>query len=452
MMKTVKSISKIICIVSVLFYHQNTFADKWIQITESDSCNILVVNYLQISLNFTGLFMSDKGLYYYGHFNSIPFWHQYSEISQWPPVNFCIRELYYPFIALRTSPNSTIVCFGVNVDTITRWTFQGMDTLGIVDNFAVLLLKTLNNSTKFKLYYTSGNTIFLTEYDYNILSNPVPQKTGATQTIKSPQNSFGSIRPFCSSLHAHCTYNTLYAGGYDLDTTSGTIGSLLELIDDSMVVLKKINVTSLDEGKYETDSLRLLVGTRDSGVIIYSPDKDKEQWSKIPSPDNNSVIDVISINKRLIIATEEGVYIMNGNEWKSLGTIPSKPNCLGRYVSQLYAGTERGLFIYSDTISTNTKKSSYCKSSSFDVKRVSVLENKIVVDFYLPAKENVCIQTLSAKGRMISKPNTFVLNSGNHTVHLDKKGFDGNGLSNGIYFLHVHSNSIQETFKLVLVN
>lgn len=411
---------------------------EWTQIKESDTCVITSTLPYPINPEITGLFGSDKGLFFYSHSLNGPFWHQYIGLPQ--GNNTIIRTVSSKLILVVINTTLTMgkLYCGIDVDTITQWTFGITDTIQNTDVYTSQEIESDSFTSKFTLFFASGDSISKTEYYYDFMVSPVPKKTGSPQSVFTPLNSFGTNSPFCADLHVFSADSALYAGGYDRDTNSGVTGSLLALQNDSMVVIKKLNVSCLAEGRFDADSLKLFIGTQDSGIYLYDPGSSLERWSVIPSPNDGPVIDIITINNRLIVAVASGVYIRNGNEWKELGDIPVQPLCLGSYIHKLYAGTVRGVYIYQDTISSPVLH--MVKRKNIKNFRILCKKDKIFFSHDIPGRP-MQLSVFTASGRLILRKEILE----NRTVLC-------HNFSSGVYYIRLTHGRRSITEKAVLAN
>ena len=177
--------------------------------------------------------------------------------------------------------------------------------------------------------------------------------------LKFPAYAFGITTPYCAGLEL---YNgSLYAGGHDKSTLTGGPGNLLMLSGDTLLIVRRLDVTALSQGTFmEVGPLELVVGTRDSGIIYYSPTA-FIPWITVPSPNRETVNDLLTMpgmlfSDMLIAAVESGVYT-SGNHaqvWTEIGDIPAPPSCLavrgratGTIEGTLMAGTSKGVYLYS---------------------------------------------------------------------------------------------------------
>ncbi len=181
------------------------------------------------------------------------------------------------------------------------------------------------------------------------------------QQLKMPSYAFGVESPKCADLFMFGGA-TLYAGGYDRGIMAGP-GSLLRLSVDSLQTIRRLNVTSLSQGAFGAGPVsqqELVIGTRDTGVLLFEPVG--QTWTAIPSPNRLPVSDLIAVSSGvtigslIIAATDSGVYTNNGRTqiWTEVGNIPALPRCLaprgtirGSALSDaLLAGTAKGVYIY----------------------------------------------------------------------------------------------------------
>jgi hypothetical protein len=179
------------------------------------------------------------------------------------------------------------------------------------------------------------------------------------QPLKIPAYAFGIEMPYCAGLILFGD-TTLYAGGYDQSTMMGGPGNLLILIRDSLQVARRLDVTALAQGSFmEVGPLELVIGTRDSGVVFYSPSL-FIPWTTIPGPTKEPINDLMTMpgmmfSDMLVAAVASGVYTSGGHstEWTEVGDIPAPPNCLavrgtatGSMEGVLMAGTSKGVYLY----------------------------------------------------------------------------------------------------------
>jgi hypothetical protein len=179
--------------------------------------------------------------------------------------------------------------------------------------------------------------------------------------MKLPENPFGTASPHCADLLLFDT-TILFAGGYD-DSVADQ-GSLMAHStmseSDSFQILKSLDVTSLARGVLEAGPPRLVVGTQDAGILVYSPSSQTSAMLK--SPGGLPVNDIITIPTLLfydmfIAACDSGVFSNNGGSqtWTEVGALPVPPTCLAlRCASAVpqcgtfLAGTVKGVYIYDD--------------------------------------------------------------------------------------------------------
>jgi len=181
------------------------------------------------------------------------------------------------------------------------------------------------------------------------------------QLLKMPSFAFGVESPKCAALFMFSSA-TLYAGGYDRGVMAAP-GSHLVLSADSLQTIRRLNVTSLAQGSFGAGPVsqqQLVIGTRDTGVLLYEPVG--QTWTAITSPNRlpvNNLIAVSSgmtIGSLIIAAFDSGVYTNNGRTqiWTEVGNIPAMPRCVAprgtltgsALQGALLAGTAAGVYIY----------------------------------------------------------------------------------------------------------
>jgi hypothetical protein len=168
-------------------------------------------------------------------------------------------------------------------------------------------------------------------------------------SLKMPAYAFGVEEPWCAGLHAFSDTGALYAGGSDRGAMPGP-GSLLRLDGDSLVIVRRLNVTGLDEGKFfEVGPQELAIGTVDSGVIRYNPAT--AAWTHLGSPAGEAVLCVrvvtpqVGWSDALYAGTASGVY---RSGWTEIGDLKVAPRFLcpmGQW-GDLLAATGAGVYLY----------------------------------------------------------------------------------------------------------
>jgi hypothetical protein len=213
----------------------------------------------------------------------------------------------------------------------------------------------INNTLAIPRLYVGGR---------NVVSVGMIESASGSDTLyplgplKIPPYAFGLTTPYCAGLEFF--NGTLYAGGYDTSTMMGRPGNLLMLSGDTLLIVRRLNVTALVQGTFmETGPLELVTGTRDSGVIYYSPSA-FIPWITVPSPNKEAVNDLLAVpgmmfSDMLVAAVASGVYTSGGHSttWTELGDVPASPNCCavrgrasGSMEGVLMAGTSKGVYLY----------------------------------------------------------------------------------------------------------
>ncbi|MBN1127648.1 MAG: hypothetical protein JXA71_01585 [Chitinispirillaceae bacterium] len=184
----------------------------------------------------------------------------------------------------------------------------------------------------------------------------------ALAEIPMPENAFGVEMPHCSAIELSPVNHTLYAGGYDRSPEPGP-GSFLELVSDSLHIIRRLNVTAMTNGSFMPEASRpeLLIGTSDSGVFRYTPTP--AGWNHLGSPLPGQAIHSVCAIRRSpvpadfpIAAVDSGVFSGSDTgdqtDWAETGDIPATPRCVvvspfmrGTQV-QLMAGTDSGVYVF----------------------------------------------------------------------------------------------------------
>jgi hypothetical protein len=183
------------------------------------------------------------------------------------------------------------------------------------------------------------------------------------QPFKIPPYAFGVENPKCAALFMFGG-DALYAGGYDRGLMAGP-GSLLELsgAGDTLLTIRRLNVTSLAQGTFRLGPTgpQLVIGTRDTGVLLYGPAS--QSWYAIASPSGRLPVNHLIVvsagalaSDVIIAACDSGVYTINNpmGIWTEVGNIPATPQCIAQRGTitgtslngALLAGTTAGVYLY----------------------------------------------------------------------------------------------------------
>jgi hypothetical protein len=213
----------------------------------------------------------------------------------------------------------------------------------------------INNSLAIPRLYVGGRNVVSVGMIGNVSGSDTLYPLAP---LKIPLYAFGLTTPYCAGLELF--NGTLYAGGHDKSTMMGRPGNLLMLSTDTLLIVRRLDVTALAQGTFmEAGPLELVTGTRDSGVIYYSPSA-FIPWITVPSPNKEAVNDLLTVpgmmfSDMLVAAVASGVYTSGGHSttWTEVGDLQVSPNCCavrgrasGSMEGVLMAGTTKGIYIY----------------------------------------------------------------------------------------------------------
>jgi hypothetical protein len=248
--------------------------------------------------------------------------------------------------------------------------------------------------------------------------------------LKIPAYAFGVENPKCADMLLFKD-STLFAGGNDIGPMTGK-GSLLELVKDSLTMIKRLNVTALAQGMFfEVAPQELVVGTADTGVLLHNPATNG--WSSLGGPAKEAINDVVVLRPQigwsdlLLCAVNSGVFSNGGRTatWTAVGRIPRAPLCLagmGAFVSgnmsgDLLAGTAAGVYLYAEqTIAVDRPAIAQERRIAH---AVTVENNVAHFTFAAPPARGMNIAVHTASGRLCASAGTAGPSA---NLRLDAKG------------------------------
>ncbi len=371
---------------------------------------------------------TDKGLYIYN---------ENEEAWIAIPLNGNVLKLPVNDIVL-AAKDHIVVTIGKNSDSdgiylgtpVKGAPYYQLTLIDYMDSPQSLAMRGMNADT---LYAGGLNRIAM-----SILTNSQPVNYGKLTDIKTPENCFGESSPVCAALYYY-QYDSnrgLIAGGYD----SGTVpikGNLLrQASDDSLYIVRNIAVSALTEGTI--NSLSRIAGTLDSGVFVL-PYASSEIIIASPNdePIRNLYRVITLVNTDQIYAVvNSGIYGWFNNDWFKIGNLKKTPNAITykRHidsVSNLYAGTSEGVFVY-DTITSPINNNPKLTNSIDNFTIRNNTSGSIRVDFSIQKTAKVTIVILNLVGKTIFSFENRYYSRGRHTIMLNKNSWNDK-CSYGVY-------------------
>ncbi len=239
---------------------------------------------------------------------------------------------------------------------------------------------------------------------------------GFQKEMVLPLNCFGDVKPLCAALHMFSRDKRLYVGGYDLERNSRVPASLVfqkNEQSDTLSTLRPLAVTAITEMFTETEGTQLYIGAKESGIFHFADPYDSLPWGNFPSPNNETVNDMITIptmlmSQMLCVAVNSGVFLRVNDRWRELGDLPTVPNCLvlapgstGFPDCGLYAGTTEGIYVLDSlavSIGHQLKKKSYLENSIM----VNNQGGVVSISFLLQKPQKVMVDIVDLAGRIIT--------------------------------------------------
>lgn len=312
-------------------------------------------------------------------------------------------------------------------------------------------------------YSLNDTTIFIGhQNNIRVLYN-ASQSIPLQKELILPQNCFGVELPKCAALQVFGNDGRLYAGGHDLSPEPGQGSLLFQMNDqsDTMLTLRRLNVTSLLELFTEFEGLKLYVGTQDSGIYSFTDPLATTPWNHIPSPNNEPVNDMIAIPAKpmvLCVAVNSGVFLGGNGKWRELGDLPKIPNCLalapgsiGFTDCVLYAGTTEGIYFLDSlavSIGHQSKKESYLDNRIMVKNQIGVVS--VCCSLYKQGKVTLDLFTLT--GKKVGIPVNRYFPAGRQVISWNTNTILGKGFGNSVYVLRLSIDGKQDCKRFVRLN
>jgi hypothetical protein len=255
-------------------------------------------------------------------------------------------------------------------------------------------------------------------------------------------------------------------GGY-IELISGATGANLGYSGvGSNLILRFVKVDDINEDGHE-DILIAHSGNTGKvisgydGTDIWAVPLEDKPWNVAKSNDLNGdgISDVLigtlySNNYCHFMSGADGSDLHSLNFSTPVDAINAIPDIVGDHTFEMVAGGRDGrVYCYSGGIEipVDIAEPPHLPLSFHSSAAPNPFSNQTVIDFYLPAEENVSVEIFSSGGKLIQQLFSGKLPAGKHQVIWTGTGDDGQSCANGIYHYRVLTGQSQSTGRLIFV-
>ena len=192
--------------------------------------------------------------------------------------------------------------------------------------------------------------------------------------------------------------------------------------------------------------LELVAGTLDSGLYSLKSGVTPIQWTHMSSPENNPIDALAAVEgpmqgEQIVTAVDGDVFAGRAGNWTVLGAMPYDALCLcvGKRYPEIYAGTENGVYQYTEPtpIDQSIIKN---KNSSQILSKYRVENNLLKVTLNLPDDGNIRMVLYDLAGRKLGTLYKGLVEKGEREISTSITLSENGPLGKGMYLLGIYYN------------